>query len=133
MKNVFILFTFIFLTSFAYKVENNKLQNGHYLVKLDDKYKNQGLNDFDFTLENEKFTMKIANEYKELEIIWVDEKTFIVKGYTESANPIKLEKSFSKKDKLYFQISKIDDKEYYFTLGLLNDQYPIYAGKFIKT
>lgn len=133
MKNVFILFTFIFLTSFAYKVENNKLQNGHYLVKLDDKYKNQGLNDFDFTLENEKFTMKIANEYKELEIIWVDEKTFIVKGYTESANPTKLEKSFSKKDKLYFQISKIDDKEYYFTLGMLNDQYPIYAGKFIKT
>ncbi len=133
MKNIFILFTYIFLTSFTDKVENRILKNSHYLVKLDDKYKEQGLNDFDFTLENEKFTMKIANEYKELEIIWVNEKTFIVKGYTESANPTELEKSFSKEDKLYFQIAKIDDKEYYFTLGLLNDQYPIYAGKFIKT
>ena len=133
MKNVFVLFTFIFFTSFTTNSVKEKLQNGHYLVVLDKSYKDQGLNDFDFTLENEKFTMKIANQYEALEIKWIDNSTFIVIGFTESKNPTELEKSFSPEAKLYFQITKIDANECYFTLGVLNDKHPIFAGKFVKT
>lgn len=132
MKNLFKVFAFIFLMSFTQYDTTEKLQNGHYLVQLDEKYKAQGLNDFDFTLENEKFIMKIANQYEILEIKWLDEKTFLVKGYTEPANPTVFEKSMIEKSKIYFRITAINTKECYFTLDLENDAHPIYAGKFIK-
>lgn len=133
MKNLFGIFAFIILTSFAVIEKPKKLDNGHYQVELDNEYKERGLNDFDFTLENEKFITQIANKYEILEIIWVDEYSFIVKGYTEPLNPTEVEKKAMGNSKIVFEITKQEGTIYYFTLGEKFDKYPIFSGKFIKT
>ncbi len=133
MKNLIGIFAFIILTSFVVIEKPKRLQNGHYKVKLDKKYKERGLNDFDFTLENEKFITQIANKYETLEIIWVDENSFIVKGYTEPLNPTEEEKKAMGNSKIIFEITKQEGNKYYFTLGEKFDKYPIFSGKFIKT
>ena len=133
MKNLLGIFAFVILTSFVVIEEPKTLKNGHYLVELDKEYKERGLNDFDFTLENEKFNMQIANKYETLEIIWVDENSFIVKGYTEPLNPTEAEKKAIGNTKIVFEITKQEGNKYYFTLGEKFDKYPIFSGKFIKT
>ena len=133
MKNLLGIFTFLILTSFVVIEKPKTLKNGHYLVELDKEYKERGLNDFDFTLENEKFITKIADKYETLEIIWVDENSFIVKGLTEPANPNETEKEILKNTKIYFRITKQENNTYFFTLGEEFDKYPVYAGKFVKT
>lgn len=133
MKNLFGIFAFIILTSFAVIQKPKKLHNGHYKVELDKEYKERGENDFDFTLENEKFIMKIAEKYETLEIIWVDENSFIVKGYTEPLNPTEEEKKAMGNTKIVFEITKQEGNKYYFTLGEKFDKHPIFSGKFIKT
>ncbi|HNP32902.1 MAG TPA: hypothetical protein PKN96_06390 [Flavobacterium sp.] len=132
MKQLFGIFAFVILTSFIV-VEPKKLPDGHYKVELDKEYKKRGLNDFDFTLENEKFITQIAHKYETLEIIWVDENSFIVKGLTEPVNPNETEKEILKNTKIYFRITKQDKNIYYFTLGEEFDEHPLYAGKFVKT
>ncbi len=133
MKNLIGIFAFVILTSFVVIDKPKKLQNGHYRVELDKEYKERGLNDFDFTLENEKFITQIADKYETLEIIWVDENSFIVRGLTEPANPNESEKEILKNIKIYFRITKQEKNEYFFTLGEEFDKYPVYAGKFVKT
>ena len=133
MKYLMGLFAFTILTSFAVIEKPKKLQNGDYIVELDKEYKESGLNDFDFTLENEKFITQIAGKYETLEIIWVDENSFIVIGLTEPANPDESEKEILKNTIIYFRISKQENNEYFFTLGEAFDKFPIYAGKFVKT
>lgn len=130
MKKLFILFIFISFASFTCKDEGKKLPNGHYLVEMDQKYKDAGARDFDFTLKDKKFTMKIADKYEDLEMKWIDENSFIVIGFTEPINPPDFLKD---SEKIIIQITKIDNDTYYFILGLKNDEYPIFAGKFIKT
>ena len=77
MKNLLGIFAFVILTSFVVIEKPKTLRNGHYLVELDKEYKERGLNDFDFTLENEKFITQIANKYETLEIIWVDKNSHL--------------------------------------------------------
>ena len=132
MKKLLGIFAFIILTSFTVIEKPKALQNGHYLVELDKEYKERGLNDFDFTLENEKFIMKIEDKYETLEINWVDKNTFLVKGYTEPMNPNETEKKILKSTKIYFRITKQKKNEYFFKLGEEFDNYPVYAGKFVK-
>ena len=132
MKKLLGIFAFIILTSFTIIEKPKALQNGHYLVELDKEYKERGLNDFDFTLENEKFIMKIEDKYETLEINWVDENTFLVKGYTEPMNPNETEKKILKSTKIYFRITKQEKNKYFFKLGEEFDKYPVYAGKFVK-
>lgn len=133
MKKLLGIFAFIILTSFTVIEKPKVLQNGHYLVELNKEYRELGLNDFDFTLENEKFIMKIADKYETLEIKWVNENTFLVKGYTEPLNPSETEKEILKNSKIYFRITKQENNTYFFTLGEEFDKYPVYAGKFVKT
>lgn len=130
MKKLFIALLFMGFASFTNKDDAKKLQNGHYLVVLDQKYKDQELNDFDFTLKDEKFTMKIGGKYEDLEIKWKDENTFAVIGFTEPKDPPDFLKN---SEKFYFKIAPIDSTEFYFTMGLEFDEYPVFAGKFIKT
>ena len=132
MKKLLGIYAFIILTSFTVIEKPKALQNGRYLVELDKEYKERGLNDFDFTLENEKFIMKIEDKYETLEIKWVDENTFLLKGYTEPMNPNETEKKIFKSTKIYFRITKQKKNEYFFKLGEEFDKYPVYAGKFVK-
>ena len=133
MKNVIGIFAFVILTSFVVIDKPKKLQNGHYKVELDKEYKERGLNDYEFTLEDKKFIYKLGKKVENLEIIWVDENSFIVKGLTEPANPNETEKEIIKNTKIYFRITKQEKNEYFFKLGEEFDKYPVYAGKFVKT
>jgi hypothetical protein len=133
MKKLLVLFAFIILTSFTIIENTRVLQNGHYLVELDKEYKDLGLNDFDFTLENEKIIMKLGDKYETLEIKWIDENIFIVKGYTEPLHPTEAEKEILKGTKIYFRITKQEKNEYFFKLEDEFDKHPVYTGKFVKT
>ena len=133
MKNLFGIVAFVILTSFAVANKTRKLSNWHYKVEMDKEYKDAGVNDYDFTLENEKFITPIADKYETLEIIWVDDNTFKVLGLTEPANPTELEKWAMMGSKMYFRIYKQEKNTYFFKLGEENDNYPVYAGKFVKT
>lgn len=133
MKNIIGLFAFIILTSFVVSNKQKKLQNGHYKVELNKEYRERGLNDYEFTLEGKKFIYKMDKQVENLEIIWVDENSFIVKGLTEPANPNDTEKEILKNNKIYFRITRQEKNTYFFTLGEEFDKYPVYAGKFIKT
>lgn len=135
MKKLFIafsLFFFIILSSFKENNRDRKLQNGHYFVELDKEYKELGLNNYEFTLEDQKFIHKVKDRIENLEIVWIDDSSFKVKGLTEPLNPTDLEKEIIKTNTIYFRITKQEDKNYYFVLGEEFDEYPVYSGKFVK-
>ena len=90
MKKLLGLFAFIILTSFTIIENPRVLQNGHYLVELDKEYKDLGLNDFDFTLENEKIIMKLGGLTKILLLLKVTQNRCI---------QMKLKKRFLKAQK----------------------------------
>lgn len=102
MKNLIGIFAFVILTSFVVIDKPKRLQNGHYKVELDKEYKERGLNDYEFTLEEKKFIYKLDKQVENLEIIWVDENSFIVKGLTEPPNPNETEKEIIKNTKILF-------------------------------
>ena len=133
MKNLIGIFAFVILTSFVVNEKPKTLPNGHYKVELYKEYIEIGVNNYDFTLENEKFTMKIGDKYETLEIYWVDKNTFLVRGYTEPLNPTEAEKKAMGNSKIYYRITKQQGNEYYFYLGEEFDKHPVYAGKFVKT
>ncbi|MEO5775273.1 MAG: hypothetical protein ABIQ27_00115 [Flavobacterium sp.] len=133
MKNVIVLFAIIFLTSFTIKETTQKLPNGKYLVELDKQYLENGLNNYEFTLENNKFIYKLNDKIENFEINWINEEIFIVKGLTEPLNPNQIEKNIIEKSTIAFRIVKQERNNYYFTLGEKFDKHPIYSGKFVKT
>ena len=132
MNNLTGILVIAFLTFFFVKEKPKKLPNGHYKVVLDKQYTELGLNNYEFTLEDKKFIYIINNETENLEIFWVDENSFIVKGLTEPLNPDEIVKEIIKNTKIYFRITKQEKNKYFFKLGEEFDKYPIYSGKFVK-
>ncbi len=133
MKNFFVILTFILLSSFTIKTESGVLPDGYYSAILDEEYKKKELNDFEFLLENGKFKILIADKLETLEIEWLDENSFVVKGYTEPKSPNELEQKMLKDYRPTFNITKSNEDEYYFTLGKESEKKPIFSGKFIKS
>lgn len=132
MKKIFILFIFVQLSSFYISSIEKKLPNGKYLVELDQKYIDLGLKNFEITIENEICIIEIAKKLEKLEINWIDENSFIVKGYTEPANPNNDEREIMKNYSVSFNITHEEKNEYYFTLGNQSNEDIIYSGKFVK-
>ncbi len=132
MKKIFILFIFVQLSSFYISSIEKKLPNGKYLVELDQKYIDLGLKNFEITIENEICVMEIAKKLENLEINWIDEDSFIVKGYTEPANPNNVEREIMKNYSVSFNITHKEKNEYYFTLGDQSKEDIVYSGKFVK-
>ena len=132
MKNTIILFTMTILTSFNVEAQQKKLPNGKYFVKLDKKYIENGLNNYEFVLQDSLFIYRLEEKIEIFEISWIDENTFIVKGLTEPLNPNEIEKNILKTSTIAFRIIKQENNNYYFTLGEEFDKYPIYSGKFVK-
>jgi hypothetical protein len=132
MKLLFSFLSIFFLTSFTYTNNDGILQNGHYTVLLDKKYKDLGLNDFDFTIKDQFFIIKIANKLENLEIKWFDENSFSVIGYTEPLNPIELEKQIMQDYKILFRVNKQTDNKYSFVLGDETNLNPVFTGTIIK-
>lgn len=133
MKNFFVIMTFILLSSFTIKSESNLLPDGYYSAILDEEFKKRELNDFEFLLQNDKFTIKIADKLETLEMEWLDDNSFIVKGYTEPKSPNEFEQKLLKDYRPTFNITKNNENEYYFTLGQESDKSLILSGKFIKS
>ncbi len=132
MKSILtICFIFLISTEFVC-AQKRTLSNGRYLVKLDTKYKEIGLNDFEFSLENDFLEMTLANKLEKLEVIWIDQMSFKVIGYTEPSNPTTIEREILKKSTILFQIEKIVENEYFFSLSDKDGKTAIYSGKFVK-
>jgi len=132
MKDTIVLFTMIFLTSLIVEAQQKKLPNDKYFVKLDKKYIENGLNNYEFVLQDALFIYRLEVKIENFEISWIDENTFIVRGLTEPLNPNEIEKNILKTSTIAFRIIKQENNNYYFTLGEEFDKYPIYSGKFIK-
>jgi hypothetical protein len=132
MKNFFVIIAFILLSSFKIKPETKVLPDGYYKAILNEKWKKMELNDFEFLLENGKFTTKIADKLEILEVEWLDENSFIVKGYTEPKSPNEFEQKLLKDYRPTFNIFKNNKEEYSFTVGEESEKEPILAGSLTK-
>ena len=132
MKVLLTLFTLTLLISNVEKQSAKALPDGKYLVELDKQYKDNGLNEFEFTLQNEKFTLKNADKIKDFDIVWIDQNAFVVKGYTEPLNPTELEKEIVKDTQVCFRIIKNEKNKYFFTLSDELNNFSIYSGVFVK-
>lgn len=132
MKKFFVLLTFILLSSFTIKSESNLLPDGYYSAILDEEFKKRELNDFEFLMQNGKFTIKIADKLEILEMEWLDENSFIVKGYTEPKSPSEFEQKLLKNYRPTFNIYKNNNEEYTFSVGEENEKEPILAGSLTK-
>lgn len=104
-----------------------------YWAILDQQYRLDGMNDFEFHLENDVASMKIADEFKKMKVIWSEEDSFIVVGYTQAENPTSLESQLINQYKISFHILKVEKNHYYFRLGSDLENDVIYSGKFVKS
>jgi len=77
--------------------------------------------------------MKIVDEFKSMKVIWVDEDSFVVVGFTEPENPTVAEIEMIKRYKISFHILQQEKNEYYFRLGSDSANDVIYSGKFVKS
>ena len=132
MKKLLILFCFVVMSSFSIQSDLRKLPDGNYVAVLDKQYKDNGLVDYEFTIKNDKFIIKIGNTTEMLDINWIDENSFIVKGYTEPSSPSKTTKNVVSAYRISFNITKQEGNEYHFNLGKESENDPVYSGKFIK-
>lgn len=132
MKKLLILFCFVVMSSFSIKSDLRKLPDGNYVAVLDKQYKDNGLVDYEFTIKNDKFIIKIGNTTEMLDINWIDENSFIVKGYTEPSSPSKTTKNVVSAYRISFNITKQEGNEYHFNLGKESENDPVYSGKFVK-
>ncbi len=121
------------MTSFTIKSKINLLPDGTYVAVLDEKYKKMELNDFEFTVQNNQFVIKKADKLETFEMEWLDENSFVVKGYTESVSPNTFEQNLLKDYRPTFNIFKNNKNEYKFTIGTENEKEPILAGKLVQT
>lgn len=133
MNNLLTGLILALLTSVAFVQTTPTLPNGHYLVVLDQQYKDRGLNDYEFTLDNEKFLYQLNQQIEHFEMVWVDDTSFRVKGLTEPMHPTDFEKTLIAANTIFFRIVKQEKNNYYFILGEASDNYPVYSGKLIKT
>ncbi|NMH25376.1 hypothetical protein [Flavobacterium solisilvae] len=132
MKKLLILFCFVVMSSFSIQSDLRKLPDGNYVAVLDKQYKDNGLVDYEFTIKNDKFIIKIGNTTEMLDINWIDENSFIVKGYTEPSSPSKTTKNVVSAYRISFNITKQEGNEYHFNLGKESENDPVYSGKFVK-
>ncbi len=132
MKKLLILFCFVVMSSFSIQSDLRKLPDGNYVAVLDKQYKDNGLVDYEFTIKNDKFIIKIGNTTEMLDINWIDENSFIVKGYTEPSSPSKNTKNVVSAYRISFNITKQEGNEYHFNLGKESENDPVYSGKFVK-
>lgn len=120
------------MSSFSIQSDLRKLPDGNYVAVLDKQYKDNGLVDYEFTIKNDKFIIKIGNTTEMLDINWIDENSFIVKGYTEPSSPSKTTKNVVSAYRISFNITKQEGNEYHFNLGRESENDPVYSGKFVK-
>ena len=73
MKDTIVLFTMIFLTSLIVEAQQKKLPNDKYFVKLDKKYIENGLNNYEFVLQDALFIYRLEVKIENFEISWIDE------------------------------------------------------------
>ena len=125
MKKLLILFCFVVMSSFSIKSDLRKLPDGNYVAVLDKQYKDNGLVDYEFTIKNDKFIIKIGNTTEMLDINWIDENSFIVKGYTEPSSPSKTTKNVVSAYRISFNITKQEGNEYHFNLGKESENDPV--------
>ena len=131
MKSIINLLLIIFITFSTIDDSANKIPVGKYRLQWDEKYidsNNHGI----FTLENDRFIMSFPDRVENLKVEWIDADSFIVKNYTESANPSAFEYDQIKRYRASFNILREENNEYYFIIGDQKKRDTLFSGKFVK-
>lgn len=131
IKHLLIFASLIVCISYAPFLESKVIPNGRYRVALDQNYKDIGLNDFEITIQDTIFQYKMFENSESLELVWISDSAFIVKGFTEPKNIKNMPEWMDRNDKQAFHITKHEAESYYFHLGTKNDDHPILQGKLI--
>ena len=108
------------------------MPNGKYSVVLDQKYKENGMNEYEVVIHDSLFVMTLLGTVENFELTWMDDNSFIVPGVTEPQNPTSFQQERIKAYRALYIITKKEGDIYYFKLGTKEDPVPIYTGKFVK-
>ncbi|MGV9003656.1 hypothetical protein [Flavobacterium sp.] len=131
MKNLLFLALFVFCTSFETLPESKTLPNGRYTVVLDQSNKGRGFEDFEIVIQDLLFTSIIKISSETLELEWISDTAFIVKGFTEPKINADILGYVESSDKNAFHINKHEGDAYYFHLGTKTDANPVFTGKLV--
>src|SRR6478752_7120847 len=126
MRTIYSLLVLVFLCSYTVKSDSKKLENGVYKAELDREYKEMGLQDFEFTVEDNEFVLNFKSQIAKLKIDWENESEFIVKGFTQPLKPTEKEKEVLRSKYAYFKILRRKENTIYFSLEYRTDHVPIY-------
>ena len=132
MRTIYSILVLVILCSFTIERDTRKLENGFYKAELDIEYKQKGLYDFEFTLEDDEFILDFRDQTAYLRIDWQSDTEFIVKGFTQPLHPTEKEREVLRSKYAYFKILERKNDVIYFNLEHTSDHVPIYTGKFIK-
>ena len=125
MKSILCIIALVVFTSFN-SVEHI-LPNGNYRVTFD---KEDDGEEFECSIQNDKFYLIRMERTESCDVLWLTEKKFRVIGYLEPKNPS--ENPTGKNEYGYFEVEKIDENTYSYKVKMSNDDYVLFAGKFIK-
>ena len=132
MKKLFIVLFLLFFSVNSLFAQNNALNDGKYLVKLDSISKKSGFKDYEVYIEKESVYLFLANKMERLEIVWIDDNLFKILGLTEPLNPTELEKKILKDIDICFEIITIVGNECSFKLEDKKNNRVLYSGTFVK-
>ena len=126
MKSILYIITLVVFTSFN-SVENI-LPNGSYSVTFDKESDGEG---FDCAIQDDKFYIIRIDSTEICDVIWLTENKFRVIGYLEPKNQSDVP-LIDKNNYGYYEVEKINENTYSYKVKLVNDDYVLFSGKFIK-
>ena len=130
MKKYFCLLVGMFLISF-YGMAQNALPDGNYLIKHDELGDDE-FGDIGMLIKNGQVVLTILGTAQTFDLEWIDDDSFVVKGYTESVNPSTFERNQLADYRPSYNITKGENGERFFNLGDQNSTRHIQTGRIVK-
>lgn len=130
MKKYFFLSAGLFLMSLS-GMAQNALPDGNYIIKHD-VLGDSEFDDIGMLIQNGKVVLAILGAAQTYDLEWIDEDSFVVKGFTESANPSTFERNQLADYRPSYNITTSENGEYFYNLGDQNSNRHIHTGKFVR-
>ncbi len=130
MNKYVLLLYVIFFISFS-GIAQNALPDGTYFVK-NDEFADEEPSDNKMLIQNTTVILTVLGKAETFELEWIDKDSFVVKGFTESVTPSAFEKEQLADYRPSYNVTKVENGEYFFNLGDQNSSRHIQTGKFVK-
>ncbi len=112
-------------------IAQNALPNGNYIIK-NDEFADEDSSDNKMLIQNTTVILTVLGKAETFELEWIDNNSFVVKGFTESVTPSIFEKEQLADYRSSYNITKVENGEYFFNLGDQNSIRHIQTGRFVK-